>query len=59
MVLATPSGSIGRGQGDGRAFEILRAMQPLKHAEKLVGISHVAADAVVADEEDLLPAAIP
>src|ERR1700674_866074 len=45
-------------QADAGAFEILRAMQPLKHAEKLVGILHVEADAVVANEEHLLLAVI-
>src|SRR5581483_8570192 len=45
-------------QADAGAFKILRAMQPLEHPEQLVDVLHVEADAVVADEEDLLAAAV-
>src|SRR6185369_16546083 len=43
-------------QTDAGTCEILCAMQPLKHVEQLVGILHVEADTVVADQEDLLVA---
>src|ERR1700687_310651 len=43
-------------QADAGAREILRAMQSLKHVEQLVGILHVEADPVVADDEDLFVA---
>ena len=33
------------------ALEVLGAMQPLEHAEQLVGVLHAEADAVVADED--------
>src|SRR5438874_8947792 len=34
------------------AFKLLRAMQPLKQAKKLVGIFHVEADAVIANKKN-------
>src|ERR1700738_1619901 len=43
-------------QADTGACEILRTVQSLKHVEHLVGILHIEADPVVADEEDLLVA---
>src|SRR5207302_388055 len=36
------------GQADAGAFEVLRAMEALKHAEQFVGVAHVEPDAVVA-----------
>ena len=39
---------------DACSFEFFRAMQPLEHAEQLVHIAHVEADAVVAHEDVLL-----
>src|SRR3984893_598528 len=43
-------------EADAGAFEILRAMQPLEHAEQLVGVSHIEASTIVADEDDLFTA---
>ncbi len=39
------------GQADAGPLELLGAVQALKHAEQLVDVPHVEADAVVADEE--------
>ena len=43
-------------EADAGTFEILRAMQPLEHAEELVGVSHIEAGAIVADKDDLFAA---
>src|SRR5688572_13996128 len=42
-------------QANAGAFELLRAMQPLKHAEEFVGVLHVESDAVVTHETDYRP----
>src|ERR1700677_2260324 len=39
------------GEADAGSFEVLRAMQPLEHAEQLADISHVEADPVITDPE--------
>ena len=39
-------------ESDAGAFELVRAMEPLKHAEQLVHILHVEADPIVANEHD-------
>src|SRR5205807_236876 len=39
-----------RGQAYAGAFEIFAAMQALEHAEELIGMLHVEADAVIAHE---------
>jgi hypothetical protein len=44
------------GQTHAGALEILQAVQPLEHAEQLIGIFHVEAGAIVTDEENLLAA---
>ena len=41
-----------RGQTDSRPLEVLRAMQPLKDAEQLVGVLHIEAGSVVANKVD-------
>ena len=38
------------GQADGRPFELVFGMQPLKHAEQFVGVLHVEARPVVANK---------
>src|SRR5437763_13091029 len=40
------------GEADPVAFEIVRAVKPLEHAEQLVRVRHVEPDAVVAHEHD-------
>ena len=42
-------------QPDAGAFEVFRLVQPLEHAEQFFGMSHVEADAVVADEIHVSP----
>src|SRR4051794_20543130 len=39
-------------QADARALKLRRAMEPLKDTEKLAGVFHVEADAVVLHEHD-------
>src|SRR5262245_48057176 len=39
------------GEADADAFELIGRVQPLKDAEKFVGIFHVKSDAVVADKK--------
>src|SRR5881394_4631177 len=41
-----------QGQPHAGALEFVRPMEPLKHAEQLVGIAHVEPDAVIAHEVD-------
>src|SRR5262249_46826509 len=38
------------GQTNAGAFELLRGMQPLKHAKQFVPIAHVESDSIVANE---------
>src|SRR5581483_10416382 len=45
-------------QADAGPLEIFGAMQPLEHAKELVGVFHVEADSVVADEEDPFTAVV-
>ena len=45
-------------QADAGALEILRAMQPLEHAEQLVGVAHVETGAIVANKEHAFAAAV-
>src|SRR5262245_38986872 len=44
------------GQAHARALELARTVQPLEHAEQLVGVLHVEARAVVRDRKDHFPA---
>src|SRR2546421_9816967 len=45
-------------KADACALELARAVEALKRAEQLIGISHVEARAIVADEIDRLPGAL-
>src|SRR5437899_1142691 len=40
------------GEPNARTFEVLGAVEPLENAEELVGVLHLEACSIVADEED-------
>src|SRR2546427_12833272 len=48
----SPNDPVDDRQADAGTFVVLGPVQPLKNAEKLVGITHVEPDAVVLDEKD-------